>query len=75
MLSSAKNITFCATILKKAFTPLINQSFSIFAKGPVYFFASITLFYSAKTINLPFLADSINEGTIAGFVKSKSINY
>lgn len=44
MLSSAKNITFCATILKKAFTPIINQSFSIFAKGPVYFFASINSF-------------------------------
>jgi len=29
------------------------------------------IFYSVKTINLPFLADSINEGTIAEFVKKQ----
>jgi len=28
------------------------------------------LAYLAKTINLPFLADSINEGTVAKFLKS-----
>lgn len=41
---------------------LMNTNFSQLAQKNVFYFAT-------KTINLPFLADSINEGTIAGFVK------
>ena len=35
-----------------------------------YYFAGKLSNSSVKTVNLPFLADSINEGTIAEFVKS-----
>jgi hypothetical protein len=31
-------------------------------------------FFAAKTVNLPFLADSINEGTVAQFLKSTCID-
>lgn len=75
MISSAKNLTSFAVLLKKAFSPIIHQSFSTLAKSPIYFFASTFLSNLAKTVNLPFLADSINEGTIAGFVKSNPIIY
>ncbi len=34
-----------------------------------YNFASTGLYNPDKTVNLPFLADSINEGTIAEFTK------
>lgn len=38
----------------------------------VYYFAGNTFQYLAKTVNLPFLADSINEGTVAKILKSKA---
>ena len=37
---------------------------------PNFLFWRYLLAYAVKTVNLPFLADSINEGTIAEFVKS-----
>lgn len=40
---------------------IMNQSYSQFAQKNVFYFASNDFIYStAKTINLPFLADSIN---------------
>jgi hypothetical protein len=39
----------------------MNQSYSQFAQKNVFYFASNEFIYlKAKTINLPFLADSIN---------------
>lgn len=37
----------------------------------MYYFGGTTHHIIVKTINLPFLADSINEGTVAELVKSK----
>jgi len=47
---------------KSALFQQVSANYSLLMKKNVFFFAS-------KTINLPFLADSINEGTITEFVK------
>lgn len=60
----------------KAFAQLSYKPFATKIVGlanahkGVYFFAGNSLLILAKTVNLPFLADSINEGTVAKFLKS-----
>lgn len=53
----------------KALTRLPLSSLAGSYKG-IYFFAGTLPHTAAKTVNLPFLADSINEGTVAELLKS-----
>lgn len=48
----------------------IGLAQSILSTKGIYYFAGTSSTILVKTINLPFLADSINEGTVAQFVKS-----
>lgn len=49
-----------------------SLSAPLFINRLAFPFAGITNSISVKTIPLPFLADSINEGTIAEFLKSNN---
>lgn len=63
---AARNLLTTKSLLFQSLGPKYSQ----LIKNNAYLFASNWCPNAGKTINLPFLADSINEGTITEFVKS-----
>lgn len=64
MFSLSRLATSKLCLRKSGILQAMSLNFSQLTKQNVFFFAT-------KTINLPFLADSINEGTITEFVKKE----